>query len=81
MRRLAVAARRFGRGESYQAVNTPRVGELALLVDAFNSMAEDLHRSRNEIEQLHDQEMERANQLAALTHEPAMRRSGRRRNP
>jgi signal transduction histidine kinase len=66
MRHLAVAARRFGRGESYQTIETPRVGELALLVDAFNTMAEDLHRSRKEIEQLHAEEMERAHQLATV---------------
>ncbi len=66
MRDLAAVARRFGRGESYQAVSTPRVGELALLVDAFNTMAEDLQRSRAEINQLHTQEMERAQQLATV---------------
>ncbi len=66
MRHLAVAARRFGRGESYQMVSTPHVGELALLVDAFNTMAGDLHRSRKEIEQLHAEEMERAHQLATV---------------
>jgi len=66
MRHLAVAARRFGRGESYEMVSTPRIGEVALLVDAFNSMAQDLHKSRHEIDQLHDQEMERAHQLASV---------------
>lgn len=66
MRHLAAVARRFGRGESYQTIETPRVGELALLVDAFNTMAGDLHRSREEIEQLHAEEMERAHQLATV---------------
>jgi signal transduction histidine kinase len=66
MRDLATVARRLGRGESYEAVRTPRVGELALLVDAFNTMAADLQRSKAEIDELHNQELERAQQLATV---------------
>lgn len=66
MRELAAVARRLGRGEPYQAVPAPRVGELALLVDAFNTMAEDLQRSRAEINELHSRELERAQQLATV---------------
>jgi signal transduction histidine kinase len=40
--------------------------EVALLVEAFNRMAGDLDASRAEVERLHAQEMERAQQLATV---------------
>ncbi len=63
---LAAAARRFGRGEAYRPIRGSGAEEVGLLVDAFNEMADDLRDSRAEIVRLHDQEMERAQQLATV---------------
>ena len=61
---LANAARRFGRGESYGSVPRTGTAEVQLLVDAFSQMADALTRSQQRIERLHQQAMERAQQLA-----------------
>jgi signal transduction histidine kinase len=66
LRDLAIAARNFGRGETYRPLPKARTLEVHSLVAEFNHMAHDLQRSRAEIEQLHDQEMERAQQLATV---------------
>lgn len=63
---LAAAARRLGRSGSHEPIRRAGTGEVAVLVDAFNRMGEDLERSRAEIEQLHAREMERAQQLASV---------------
>lgn len=66
LRELAAAARRLGRSGSHEPIRRAGTGEVAVLVDAFNRMGEDLERSRTEIEQLHAREMERAQQLATV---------------
>ncbi len=66
LRELAAAAREFGRGGRYRPVTAPGTGEVAGLVAAFDRMAADLERSRDEIHRLHDEEMQRAQQLASV---------------
>jgi signal transduction histidine kinase len=66
LRALAGAARRFGRGEPAGALPASGPREVGLLVDAFDQMAQDLQRSRAEVTRLHQQEMERAQQLATV---------------
>ena len=63
---LAAAAREFGRGQRYRPL--PRRGddEIGGLIAAFDRMADDLERSRTEIERLHAEEMQRAQQLASV---------------
>ncbi|GIW53592.1 MAG: hypothetical protein KatS3mg081_2947 [Gemmatimonadales bacterium] len=63
---LAEAARRFGHTGAYRPLTARGGGEVALLVEAFNRMADDLSKSRDEIEQLHARELERAQQLATV---------------
>ncbi len=66
LRELAGAARRFGRGELPGPLPQSGAVEVQQLVDAFRQMATDLERSRTEIEQLHQRDMERAQQLATI---------------
>lgn len=66
LRELADAARRLGRSRTYEPVLRTGSGEVGALVESFNRMGEDLVRSRAEIERLHAQEMERAQQLATV---------------
>jgi len=66
LRELAASARRFGRGESPLPVRSSGTAEVGQLVTAFNQMADDLQRSRAEILRLHEQDMERAQQLATV---------------
>lgn len=66
LRELAASARRFGRGESVLPVRSSGTAEVGQLVTAFNQMADDLQRSRAEILRLHEQDMERAQQLATV---------------
>ena len=66
MGRLATAARRIGWGETVQSLNEERVAEVNELIGAFNQMAGDLQSSRQEIDELHAREMERAHQLATV---------------
>lgn len=63
---LAGAARRFGRGEGYGAIRSAGALEVRQLIDAFHQMTDGLRASRQEIMQLHEQEMERAQQLATV---------------
>lgn len=66
LRELATAAQDLGHTGLYQAVRHRGIAETEALVRAFNEMAGDLSRSREEIERMHDQEMERAQQLATV---------------
>jgi signal transduction histidine kinase len=66
LRALADAAREFGRGGRYQPVTAQGTGEVAGLVAAFDRMAADLERSRDEIHRLHAEELQRAQQLASV---------------
>jgi len=66
LRQLADAARHFGRTGTHWPVAAHGSAEVALLVEAFNRMAGDLDASRAEVERLHAQEMERAQQLATV---------------
>ena len=63
---LAAAAREFGRRGRYRPLPR-RVGdEIGSLIGAFDRMADDLERSREEIERLHADELQRAQQLASV---------------
>lgn len=66
LRELASAARRFGRGDPPGPLPRSGAMEVQALVEAFRQMAEDLQRSRAEILRLHEQDMERAQQLATV---------------
>jgi len=63
---LATAAQDFGQTGLYQAVRHRGIAETEALVTAFNEMAGDLSQSREEIERMHHEEMERAQQLATV---------------
>jgi len=63
---LVLAVRDLGRGGVPRVVATPSRDELGTLVQAFHGMAADLARSRLEIDALHSQELERAQQLATV---------------
>jgi signal transduction histidine kinase len=63
---LAQAARRFGKVGIYKSVRRRGSDEVGVLVESFNRMADDLQRSGEEIERLHAEEMERAQQLATV---------------
>jgi signal transduction histidine kinase len=63
---LAGAVQEFGRSESFTPVRPRTRDELGSLVWSFNRMAEDLIRSRREIERLHEAELERTHQLATV---------------
>ena len=66
LRQLAHAAREFGRGQRYWAITAHGTDEVGSLISAFERMADDLDRSRQEIERLHAEEMQRAQQLASV---------------
>lgn len=66
LEQLARSARSFGRGEPYHPPDSARTREVQSLLDEFNHMASDLKRSRQELQELHQQEMERAQQLATV---------------
>ena len=66
LRDLAGAARQFGKAGVYETIRPRGRDEVGLLVESFNRMADDLERSRQEIERLHEREMERAAQLATV---------------
>jgi signal transduction histidine kinase len=63
---LAEAASRLGREGTYSPLQPHRADEVGQLVAAFNRMGEDLAESRKKIEQLHADEMARAQQLATV---------------
>ncbi|HLB38452.1 MAG TPA: ATP-binding protein [Gemmatimonadales bacterium] len=66
LRALATAARQFGEGGRPQPLPGSGSDEVGVLVQSFNRMAADLGRSRGEIERLHTQDLERAQQLATV---------------
>ncbi len=66
LRELAAAAQRLGRSGTHEPIRRGGTGEVGTLVEAFNRMARDLQKSRAEIERLHAQDMERAQQLATV---------------
>jgi signal transduction histidine kinase len=66
LRELAGVARDFGHGEPFRPLQASGAAEVRLLVDAFDQMATDLQQSRAEITRLHEQDMERAQQLATV---------------
>jgi signal transduction histidine kinase len=66
LRELAAAARRFGQGGVYKRVPRRSADEVGQLVESFNRMAQDIEVSREEIERLHERELERAQQLATV---------------
>lgn len=66
VRLLAAAARDFGRSGAHAPVPTARVPEIDALVASFSRMVGDLRQSRSEIQRLHEQEMERVQQLATV---------------
>jgi len=66
-RRLAAAAGQFGREGRYPPLVAAGGGdEVGTLIRAFSTMAENLRRSREDIERLHAQDLERAQQLATV---------------
>jgi len=65
LRRLAVAASQFGREGRYAPVETGGGSdEVGTLIRAFGTMAENLRRSREDVDRLYAQDLERAQQLA-----------------
>ena len=66
LRSLAVATRLLGRDERSPPVPVHSTDEVGTLIASFNTMAENLDRSRQEVAQLHSREMERAQQLATV---------------
>jgi signal transduction histidine kinase len=63
---LGAAARRYGADGVYRPVLRRSSDEVGELVDAFNRMAEQVERSRAEVERLHAEQLERAQQLATV---------------
>ncbi|MGE0439001.1 MAG: sensor histidine kinase [Gemmatimonadales bacterium] len=66
LRRLAAAAERFGQTGRYDPVATPAAGEVGVLVESFDTMADGLARSRAEVDALHARDLARAQQLATV---------------
>lgn len=66
LRRLVTAAERIRAGELGVTVRIDREDELGDLGRTFNQMSVGLERSAHEIQELHDQEMRRASQLATV---------------
>ena len=66
LRELAIAARDFGKTGRYSPIGHRGSAEVDALVESFEQMAHDSTQSRQEINRLHDLEMERAQQLASV---------------
>ncbi len=66
LRELAIVVRQVGRGGDFAPVPHHSGDEVGQLIASFNRMTEDLARSREEIESLHQRELERAQQLATV---------------
>jgi len=66
LRRLVAAAERIRRGELGIEVQIDRPDELGDLGRTFNHMSQELRDSAHRIQELHDQEMRRAAQLASV---------------
>ncbi len=66
LRELSVAASDFAQTGAYQKVRHRGVAETDALVESFSHMATTLQQSREEIDELHAKELERAQQLATV---------------
>jgi signal transduction histidine kinase len=66
LRQVAAAAQQLGQSGTWQPIRHSGGNEVGLLVESFNRMADDLRQSRTEVERLHAQELERAQQLATV---------------
>jgi signal transduction histidine kinase len=66
LRRLVAAAERIRSGELGVTVRVDRADELGDLGRTFNQMSQELRTSSERIQELHDQEMRRAAQLASV---------------
>jgi signal transduction histidine kinase len=66
LRRLVAGAERIRGGELGVAVRVDRVDELGDLGRTFNQMSQELRTSTERIQELHDEEMRRAAQLASV---------------
>ncbi len=66
LRELSAATATFGKTGSYDTIVHRGVAETQSLIESFQAMADRLRRSRAEVEQLHDRELERAQQLATV---------------
>jgi signal transduction histidine kinase len=66
LRELADVASEFGRTGVYHGLGSYGVAEVETLRNSFGYMARMLQRSQEEIEQLHQRELERAQQLATV---------------
>lgn len=66
LRRLVAAAERIQAGELGVAVHVEREDELGDLGRTFNQMSQQLRTSTSQIQELHDEEMRRAAQLASV---------------
>ena len=64
--RLAAAARAVGRGDLSQRVAATSGDEVGRLASAFNTMTEDLSRSRHEIEEFNKEILRRSQELSTL---------------
>lgn len=66
VRRLVTAARRVGKGDLAVRVESTGNDEIGELARAFNEMTGDLAEARAHVDELHRQEIERAQQLATV---------------
>ncbi|MEZ4589152.1 MAG: ATP-binding protein [Gemmatimonadales bacterium] len=66
LRTLAGAAARLGRQESHLALPVRGSDEVAVVNQAFNTMAAALEQSRSSLQALHERDLERAQQLATV---------------
>jgi signal transduction histidine kinase len=66
IRSLSLAMRDVGEDGIGQEVEIVSRSEVGLLVDGYNTMIHHLRESKSEVEKLHREEMERADQLATL---------------
>lgn len=64
--RLAAAARAVGKGDLSQRVSAASSDEVGRLAGAFNTMTEDLARSRQEIDEFNREILRRSQELATL---------------
>jgi len=66
LRELSVAASDFAQKGTYQRVRNRGVAETDALIESFSHMATTLQQSREEIDELHAKELQRAQQLATV---------------
>lgn len=66
LRDLATAAEQFGRDGRFHPLPVRTGDEVGIVVESFNTMATSLIRTREQVEALHDRDLERAQQLATV---------------